>query len=171
MLVLKLPEVDVGEAVSNLLGVDRSVEDWALGHPLVTAVIQPLLDQADPLHVARHLFREPLGRAHDVVMLEGFLDLLTPPASIEALASAAGLPIAEPVGRAIAGLDAQGIAAAALPATNNLTAVDPAGTATGALLQFPASDHYIIYFDAAVRGRLMRFLASSLDGAAEVPAP
>lgn len=171
MLVLKLPEVDVGEAVSTLLGVDRTVEDWALGHPLVTAVIQPLLDQADPLHLARHLFREPLGRAHDVVMLEGFRDALTPPASIEALASAAGLPIAEPVGRAIEGLDAQGIAATALPASGNLTVLEPAGAATGALLQFPESDHYIIYFDAAVRGRLMGFLESALGGAPVVPAP
>ncbi len=112
MLVLKLEELDVGAAVAQFLGIDAAVERWQLGHPVVSTVIQPLLDAADPLHCARHIVREPLpgGVAHDLVMLEGFLDALTPPVSIEALASAIGLPIAEPVARAIAGLDAQAIA-------------------------------------------------------------
>ncbi|MCC6624798.1 MAG: hypothetical protein IT385_26345 [Deltaproteobacteria bacterium] len=173
MLVLKLPEIDVGAAVSRLLGVDQGVERWALGHPLVTAVIQPLLDPADPLHLARHIFREPLssgdtpGVAHDLVMLEGFLDALTPPVSIEALASAAGLPIAEPVARAIDGLDAQQIGSVTLPATGNLPpATEGARRPAGALLQLPEEDHYIIYFNAPVRNQLMDFLASALAGAA-----
>jgi len=171
MLVLKLPEIDVGAAVSRLLGVDPGVEAWALGHPLVTAVIQPLLDPADPLHLARHVFREPLPRgdapgvAHDLVMLEGFLDALTPPVSIEALASAIGLPIAEPVARPIAGLEAQGIDPVTLPAAANLPAAhEGARLPTGALLQLPEEDHYIIYFNAPVRGRLMDFLTSALAG-------
>jgi|GEM_PF-2737170 len=169
MLVLKLEEIDVSAAVAQFLGVDSEVERWVLGHPLVTAVIQPVLDAADPLHAARHILREPLAgaRPHDLVMLEGFLDPLTPPVSIEALASAIGLPIAEPVARAIAGLDAQSIASAPLPASANLPTV--AGvTPTGALLQLPDEDHYIIYFNDAVVGQLMDFLASGLAGAARL---
>lgn len=169
MLVLKLQEIDVSATVAEFLGVDLEVERWALGHPLVTAVIQPLLDAADPLHLARHVVREPLpgGVAHDLVMLEGFLDALTPPVSIEALASAIGLPIAEPVARAIAGLEAQSIAPVALPASGNLPEVG-GRTPTGALLQLPEEDHYIIYFNAAVRGQLMDFLTSALAGAARL---
>ena len=135
----------------------------------MTAVIQPLLDPADPLHLARHLIREPLpgGIAHDLVVLEGLLDPLTPPVSIEALASAIGLPIALPVGRDIAGLGAQSIQPVALPASANLP---PVGlrTPTGALLQLPDEDHYIIYFNAPVRAQLMDFLAAALAGAARI---
>ena len=70
MLALKLQEIDVSATVAEYLGVDLEAERWALGHPIVTAVIQPLLDAADPLHLARAIFREPLpgGRAHDLVM-------------------------------------------------------------------------------------------------------
>jgi hypothetical protein len=163
MLLLKLPELDVAAGVADVLGIDRSVEEWALGHPVVSAAIQPLLDSADPLHLAREVFREPRERAHDLVMLEGFLDALTPPPSTEALASALGLPIAEPLGREIAGLDAQGIAPVPLPASNNLPAVGDFRP-TGALLQFPELDHYIIYFNAPVRNRLFDFLDSALEG-------
>jgi len=173
MLVLKLQEIDVSATVAQFLGVDLAVERWVLGHPLVTAVIQPVLDAADPLHAARHILREPLGpsRPHDLVMLEGFLDPLTPPVSIEALASAIGLPIAEPVARAIAGLDAQSIGSTPLPASGNLPTV--AGhTPTGALLQLPEEDHYIIYFNDAVMAQLMDFIASALAGAARLdPTP
>ncbi len=167
MLVLKLEELDVGAAVAQFLGIDASVERWQLGHPVVSTVIQPLLDAADPLHCARHIVREPLPGSvgHDLVMLEGFLDALTPPVSIEALASAIGLPIAEPVARAIAGLDAQSIGSVALPASGNLPEVG-GFTPTGALLQLPEEDHYIIYFNAAVRQQLMSFLASALAGEA-----
>lgn len=173
MLVLKLEEIDVGAAVAQFLGIDATVERWELGHPLVSTVIQPLLDAADPLHCARHIMREPLpgGVAHDLVMLEGFLDALTPPVSIEALASAIGLPIAEPVARAIAGLDAQSIGSVQLPASNNLPAVGGFAP-TGALLQLPDEDHYIIYFNTAVRQQLMSFLASALAGEATLgPTP
>lgn len=171
MLVLKLQEIDVSATVAEFLGVDLAVERWALGHPLVSHVIQPLLDAADPLHLARHVVREPLagGVAHDLVMLEGFLDALTPPVSIEALASAIGLPIAEPVGRPIAGLEAQAIAPVALPASGNLPEVG-GRTPTGALLQLPEEDHYIIYFNAEVRAQLMDFMASALAGSARLDA-
>ncbi len=168
MLLLKLPELDVASGVADVLGIDRSVEEWTLGHPVVSAAIQPLLDAADPLHLAREMFLEPRERAHDLVMLEGFLDALTPPPSIEALASALGLPIAEPVGREIEGLNGQGIASVPLPASKNLPAHGDFRP-TGALLQFPDLDHYIIYFNAPARNRLFDFLDSALDGQAVIP--
>lgn len=161
MLALKLPTgLDVAALVAQGLGIDPEVEEFALGHPLVAMVIQPLLDSADPLHIARHIIREPLaGAPHDLLMLEGFLDVLTPPASMEALASTLGLPIAEPVARPIEGLDLQGVAPTPLPASLNIE-----GTTTGALLQLPEDDHYIVYFNEPVRTQLFDFLASALDG-------
>lgn len=160
LLALELPEVNVAEAVAGFLGVDLSSERFEVDHPLISVVIQPLLDVADPLHSARYFHLEPRDNAapQSWVMLEGFLDELTPPASMEALASAAGLPIAEPVTRPI-----EGLGSVALPAAENLQSLQ-GQTATGALLQLPDDDHYIIYFNDAVRMRLFDFLSSSLDG-------
>jgi hypothetical protein len=171
MLALELPEIDVAEVVARVIGIDPSVETFDLDHPVVTTVIQPLLDVADPLHTARRIVGEPAstGPTH-LVMTEGFNDPLTPPASTEVLASAVGLPIAEPVGRAIEGLDVQGIGSAALPARDNLTSSE-GEVATGALLQFPDAGHYILYTDEAVRYQLFEFIASALAGEAELPAP
>ena len=167
---LHLPELDVAPTVARALGADPAGFD--VGHPLVGVVIQPLLDVADPLHCARQVLREPVGtdRPHDLVMLEGLLDPLTPPRSIEALASALGLPVAEPVAQPIAGLARQGVPAVALPAASNLPPVNGFAP-TGALLQVPEGDHYMIYFDDALRTRLFDFLASALAGAARLDAP
>ena len=132
-------------------------------------IIQPLLDAADPLHGARNIFLEPVeDRPHDLLMLEGFNDVLTPPEAIEALASAMGLPIAEPVARSIAGLDLQGVSSATLPASENLPEV--AGiSATGALLQFAEDDHYIIYTNDAARTQIFDYLESAVKGTATIP--
>jgi pimeloyl-ACP methyl ester carboxylesterase len=164
MIELNLDGIDIASLVALGLGIDDSVEALELGHPVVSAVIQPLLDPADPLHVARELFREPkAGAGHDLVMLEGFNDPLTPPPAIEALAAAAQLPIAEPVAREIAALTLQGVASSPLPASGNLPG--PAGaTFTGGLLQFPNQGHYIVYFNEPARARMFDFLATSLAG-------
>ncbi|MBN1945341.1 MAG: hypothetical protein JW797_06660 [Bradymonadales bacterium] len=171
MLELDTAGIDVAEVVSLAVGIDPSVESLDLYHPVVAVVIQPLLDVADPLHFARRIFREPAdGRPHDLVMTEGFLDLLTPPNSTEALASAAGLPIAEPVGRPIEACDLQGIGSVTLPAQGNLPEVGEIHP-TGALLQFPELDHYVIYRSLSARTQLFEFLRSSLQGATILPAP
>ena len=162
LLELRLPDFDVAALVALALGIDNDVETFDLEHPVVNVVIQPLLDPADPLHVARHIFLEPqVGGPVDLVMLEGFNDPLTPPPAIEALASVAGLPIAEPVGREIDGLSRQGVQSVPLPAADNLQSVD-GETATGALLQFPDGDHYMIYRDANARWQLFEFVRTGL---------
>jgi len=162
MLELNLDGTDIAGLVGLALGIDDKVETLDLGHPITSAVIQPLLDPADPLHSARHIFLEPPagGRAHSFVMLEGFQDPLTPPPSMEALASAAGLSIAEPVGREIEGLNLQSIEATPLPASGNL----PNGV-TGGLIQLPNVGHYAIYFNHPVRKQIFDYLGSSFgDG-------
>lgn len=166
MLELELPEFNVADLVGQALGVDPSIETFDYDHPLINVIIQPAVDCADPLHIAREIFQEPrTGTAHGMVMTEGFHDPLTPPPCIEALASAAGLPIAEPVGREIDGLDMQGIESVALPTTGNLDAFGDQPQ-TGALLQFPDGDHYMIYQDDDARTQLFDFIESALYGQA-----
>lgn len=169
LFALELPEIDVGDTVADALGINPAVETFDNDHPIVGVIIQPLLDAADPLHGARNIFLEPVeDRPHDLLMLEGFNDVLTPPEAIEALASAMGLPIAEPVARSIAGLDLQGVSSATLPASENLPEV--AGiSATGALLQFAEDDHYIIYTNDAARTQIFDYLESAVKGTATIP--
>ena len=158
---LDLPDFDVAQAVELALGISGGIEEFDRYHPAVSVVIQPLTDPADPLHGAPKVFLEPVdGSPHSVLMIEGFLDPLTPPPSIEALASAMGLPIGEPVEREIEGLILQGIDSVALPASGNLAD----GQATGALLQFPEDGHYMVYQNTAIRKRLFDFLESALAG-------
>ena len=169
MLALNLDGVPIGDVVAGALGIDANVERWVLGHPLITSLIQPLLDPADPLHVARMVLLEPPAgsKPHDLVMLEGFLDALTPPTCIEALASAFGLPIAEPVARTIEGLTLQGIGSVPLPASGNMPEI--AGKrATAVLLQLPNNDHYTVYTDPKVRIQLFDFLQSALVNTATI---
>ena len=169
LLDLQLPEFDVRTAVSLALGIDEEVERFDLEHPIVNAVIQPLLDVADPLHAARRVYRSPgpSGPA-SVIMTEGFNDPLTPPRAIETLASVAGLPIAEPVGRAIEGLSLQGVDSVALPAMDNLES-DAGEPATGALLQYPEGGHYLIYRSRRARAQIFEFLRRGLvEGRPEV---
>ena len=169
LFALELPEIDVGDTVADALGINPAVETFDNDHPVVGVVIQPLLDCADPLHGARNIFLEPVDdRPHDLLMLEGFNDLLTPPEAIEALASALGLPIAEPVARSIAGLDLQSVGSVSLPASENLPEV--AGTRpTGALVQFPDDDHYIIYTNDLAQTQVYDFLESAVKGTATIP--
>ena len=169
MFALELPEIDVGDTVADALGINPAVETFNNDHPVVGVVVQPLLDCADPLHGARNIFLEPIDeRPHDLLMLEGFNDVLTPPEAIEALASALGLPIAEPVARSITGLDLQGVSSVSLPASENLPEV--AGVRpTGALLQFPDDDHYIIYTNDAAKTQVYDFLESAVKGAGTIP--
>lgn len=167
MVELQLDGLDVAALVASALGIDPDVESFDLGHPVVRVIIQPLLDAADPLHSARRLLREPDGVPHDLLMLEGFGDHLTPPPAIEALASAAGLPIAEPVGRSIPGLDLQAIGSVPLPASQNLPAVDGVQP-TGALIQVPEGGHYLIYLDEDIRTRVFDFMDSALNGQAQI---
>ena len=158
---LDLPDFDVAQAVELALGISGGIEEFDRYHPAVSVIIQPLTDPADPLHGAPRVFLEPVDESpHSVLMIEGFLDPLTPPPSIEALASTMGLPIGEPVAREIEGLTLQGIESVALPASGNLAG----GDATGALLQFPEDGHYMVYQNAAIRKRLFDFLESALAG-------
>ena len=157
-------DLDIAEIVSAALGLAGNDEVLAEGHPAIGAIIQPLLEPADPLAYARLTFLEPPhGVAHNFLMTEGLQDAATPPRTIESLASATGLPIAEPIAADIEGLIIQGIPSVRLPTRANLPGTDGVRP-TGALLQFIGRNHYLTSRDYGARYQVYEFLRTALEG-------
>ena len=161
-------DIDIAAVVATALGLVTDDEPLVEYHPAVGVVIQPLLDPADPLSYARYTFLEPLdGVAHDLLMTEGLQDAATPPRGIEALASASGLPIAEPVVSDVPAMAFQEIPAMTLPVSENLPQRDGVRP-TGALIQFPGRNHYLVSRDAGAQYQVFEFLRTGLEGSAVI---
>jgi pimeloyl-ACP methyl ester carboxylesterase len=164
LLERKANDLDIRAVVETAMGINAETERLTLYHPVAGIVIQPLLDPADPLSYARHVVLEPFGDvAHNLLMSEGFADEQTPPAGIESLAAAMGLPIAEPVYNEVEAMQLQGIPSVALPTSQNLPAYD-GNRPTGALIQFPGRNHYVVSRDIGAQYQVYEFLNTAMAG-------
>ncbi len=167
-ILLRKDYVDFAELFRTVLGMDES-EPLDEFHP-VMAVVQTLVDITDPINYAPLFIDRPIdGVARNVVHTEGFDDTATPPQTIEAMATAGRLPILEPLGRTIPGLELLGIEPSSRPVSQNV--VGPDGQpATAGLAQFPEDNHYAVSrdYDAA---RLYADFVQSLGytGVASLP--
>jgi hypothetical protein len=88
----------LGPLAGLTFGLTRDRLNWR--HPLVN-LVQPVIDGADPLAYADALAREPVivestGAPKSVVIIEALWDELVANEGSEALAFAAGIPLAEP---------------------------------------------------------------------------
>ncbi len=144
-ILLRKDYIDFAELFRTVLGMAESdpLDEF---HP-VMAVVQTLVDITDPINYAPLFASHPIdGSARTVVHTEGFHDEATPPQTIEAMAVAGRLPIIEPVGRTIAGLELLGISPASRPVALNMAGPD-GQFATAGLLQFPDDNHYAVSRD------------------------
>ncbi|NOZ85944.1 MAG: hypothetical protein GXP49_06720 [Deltaproteobacteria bacterium] len=143
--------VDLEAAVRLVLGLPDE-EKLTTFHP-VLALIQTLVDVTDMINYAPfwHDISGP-ERPRNLLMTEGLLDDQSPPRAAEALIVAGRLPILEPVGRTIKGLDVLGIAPIARPASGNVENATGL-SATEAASQYPNGNHWTIFDDPAA-GRL-----------------
>lgn len=171
LLQRKANDIDIEEVVTVALGLDPELEPLELYHPAVGVVIQPLLEPADPLVYARHIWLDPFGGLpHDFAMTAGLQDDLAPPSGIIALGSAASLPVAEPLGDIdMTTFLVQGVGSVALPVSENLPEVGGV-RATGALLPYPHRGHFALSRDDGARHQIYEFLASMLAGSPYLPA-
>jgi hypothetical protein len=153
--------------------VEEECPDMGPDHPLLTLLVQPLLDPADPLSFAHRFVRErpadwtPLS----IAMTEGTEDEHTPPETIEALAAAIGLPMIEPVVQRLDPLRIARIPQQAPPVSRNVTL--PGGASvTGGLMQWEGADHFVIYSDRDAERRYVEFFRSMLaDGVPTIVGP
>ena len=143
-----------------LIGVDCN--SLTPDSPLLTLVVQPVLDGADPLNFAHRFNREPIpgAPARHIVMSQGILDQLTPPRSQDALAMAIGLPLVEPVYRTSDPVDLTDPPRETPPVANNV--MTPNGPATGGMVQYTGEGHFAIYDNGAARNRYLKFFRTSL---------
>jgi len=166
-LLLKTEPVDITALIATVIR-DEPLDEF---NPLL-ALVQTYLDRADGANYARYILREPRAgtQAKNVLMGEGFVDRFTPPPSIEALAVAFGVEVAEPVVAPIEGMALRGIGSRATPIANNVDG------ATGVLVQYQEvadSDGHFIFFDVPeARLQAIEFLRTLAEtGTAEVPTP
>ena len=152
--------------------VSETCADLNMDHPLMTLLVQPLMDPADPLSFAHRFVRErPADWAPlSIAMTEGTADMYTPPATIEALAATIGLPVVNPVVIRGDALRIAGLDPVTAPVTDDITM--PSGaTAAGGLMQWSGADHFAIYSIADAKNRYVQFLQTAAAGTPTIVGP
>lgn len=158
--ISKVDPIPVLPLLASALRLDEEV--LSVLHP-VLGMVQMLSDATDPMNYGPYWFSwapEWEGESVDMLLTEGLEDTYTPPRTIEALATAAGMPIAgemlyEPAGFALRGLGAE-----ALPFEENIVGFD-GGEVTAGLAQFADVGHFAIYEDDDAKDLYRDFLESA----------
>ena len=169
-LVDKVEPFDIPQLVGTLLRFPpgpsgRESAHLVYEHPAL-ALLQTWTDVADPTNYAPLIFKSPRpGFApKSVLQTEGLTDLYTPPRAIEALATAAGIPVVEPVLSPIVPQQVAGLAPVQSPVRGNVAM----GAATAGLIQADGG-HFVATGDDSLRARVNDFLASFANGLPTIP--
>jgi pimeloyl-ACP methyl ester carboxylesterase len=165
-LTTKTQPVNIAGLVPVVLG-----EPGGADHPAMQ-LFQAFVERSDAVNFgARLLADRAMGVAlRPLVMTYGLGDTYSTPATMQALATAIGLPAAAPIpGGMNQWPTGTGVT---LPAMNN---VDTGSGSTTALLlesdPMGAYDgHFVLFRDAALRAQVLTFIATATDGTARVPA-
>lgn len=170
-ILYKTEPTSILPLVEILLDLDAETEGFDIFHPILT-LLQTFIDTADPLNYAPYWSAEPrVGDGRSVLVTEGLDDTFAPPLGAEGLAVAAGIPLLGDVSRPIPGLDLEGLATSALPATANVTS-GTGVTLTSGIWQVPGYGHFAVYDEPGLAAAAPAFLASALSAPPGViPAP
>jgi len=156
-------------ALTPLVLEDPAASDT--GHPVLN-LLQSYFERADAVNFADALLRnrpEPLP-LRPVVMTYGLGDTFSPPATLQALAVALGVPAAGPVpGGAMAWPPGSPLP---LPLRDNFVGARGQRTTAALLEADPAGaydGHFVLFRDPPIARRVAHFLATAAAGAAVVP--
>jgi hypothetical protein len=171
-VVRRQDPLDIAALLHALLGFED--DEAVVEHHPVVGLVQTLSEATDPINYAPHWFaRAPRPgdlrpgvepRPLPVLLTEGLQDAYTPSVTVEALASAARIPIVGTVASTSEAMRVLGLDAVPLPASANARDWNGDGVTAG-LAQFPDDGHYAIYYNRDARTMYRDFLASALDGA------
>lgn len=141
-------------------------------HPVLT-LIQTFIEAADPIAYGPAWAGDPASeRGLDVLQIEGFLDFASPARGHEALASAAGIPLAPPFHRQPPSSALLGIANTEDGAVQGNVTLPSGAAVTMGLIQYPEQTHFPIYDDEDANKRMVEFLRSALiEGRARLIPP
>lgn len=135
-------------------------------HPILN-LLQTWMDVADPVNYAHRFFRDPRPgfEPKHIFMTEGIDDSYTPPASIEALAIAAGVPLLGPVLVPIAEMERSGVVVDCPPVSANAENGVTAGLSQYAGAEVtPSTDGHFVSFREPARTQIAAFFESVVAG-------
>jgi hypothetical protein len=166
-LVDKVEPVSIPQIVMlgiGLSGTAPETEHLVYEHPINT-LLQTWLEVADSSNYVHMMFDQPrAGFAPKIIFqTEGVNDLYTPPVSIEALSSAARIPLIEPMLQPIPAHSIIDLAPMSAPAANNVAG----GTTTAGLMQFEGG-HFVAFGDTEGRPYIRGFWNSIAEGAPQI---
>ncbi len=164
----KVDPIPTAPLLAAALGIDEA--NLSVLHP-VLGIVQMLSEVTDPMNYGPSWIAESPpwhARAVPVLMTEGLEDTYTPPRTIEALATAARLPIAGEMLYEPAGFDLRGLGAEDRPVEDNVVGYD-GETITAGLAQFADQGHFAVYYDRDARTLYRDFLESASYGSPELP--
>lgn len=163
-LTTKTRPVNIAGLVPLLLG-----EPGGADHPALQ-MLQAFIERSDAVNFgARLLADRPMGvMARPLVMTYGLGDTYSTPATMQALASSIGLPVAAPIpGGMMAWPQGTGVM---LPVSNNVNT--GSGSTTAILLEVDPlgayDGHFVLFRDATLRNRVAGFIATASEGMASV---
>ena len=156
----------LGSIIGSLGGLTFGVPYDRLNfqHPIVN-LLQPVLDGADPLSYSDFLVREPVtveatGSPKSIVLIEVLWDELMANEGTEALASAAGIPLAEPNVGENGGLQLE----RASPSGGEIRDVPDAGRTVVLVQASPATHGSNLYGERGIREYALPFARSEDTG-------
>lgn len=151
-------DAQIRNIVASLLKIDPAELDER--HPMLL-LVQNASDLTDPINYAR-LVNRPGNRKH-LMQVQGGQDPYTPLSTAENLALVLGLPTVAYPGVTGAnehpGAALKGLGEVSLPVSGNI-AVPGGEPVTGALLLFPASDHFPVFHQNLAKNLYKGFFAS-----------
>jgi hypothetical protein len=145
-----------------VLGFLLKDEELDLDHPVIQ-LFQTAGERSDPMNYARRFALEPKPSADSKHLLftEGLQDVYTMPGQIEALASASGCALMNPVSSPIEAMELRGVTPVDPPVTGNLQA-GGRPPVTAVLIQYPEDGHFAIFENSNAMRHYADFLESLL---------
>lgn len=161
VLILNLPGLTTEESMT--------MENLTTEHPVLN-LLQTWIEISDPVNYARRFFLEPrVGfEPKPIFQTEGIDDSYTPPASMEALAVAAGIPLLEPVLVPIDEYERTGEKSVCPPVSKNAQGVT-AGLSQYDAVTVGASDGHFVTRQEPAATQVAHFFATLVEGKAEIP--
>lgn len=175
-LIEKTEPLNIPEIVGLVLNLPGStteeqlaLENVSAEHPVLN-LLQMWIEIGDPVNYAHRFFLAP-RKGHEKIPIfqtEGVDDSYTPPASIEALAVAAGIPLLKPVIVPLEEYERVGISSVCPPVSMNANGV------TAGLSQYDsetvgASDGHFVTRREPAATQVAHFFETLAAGAAEIP--
>jgi pimeloyl-ACP methyl ester carboxylesterase len=147
--------------IQDMLRVITGIRDELHTFHPVIGITQMLVEVTDPINYAPYYFKKLLSfKSRNILMTEGMLDPYTPPSTAEAMATAGGIPLIEPVAHYPGSYSILNLIPLIPPVTENVIA-QTGQRITSGLLQFPEDGHYAVFNNPVAKQKYGYFLYST----------